>query len=68
MHSLSVYYVLVRLLVKDSTKREEEQLLMSCSRTVQKPQPSPRLLASSAESRRSVHLDRLEGKCANVYG
>ncbi|XP_064444968.1 uncharacterized protein LOC123859441 isoform X2 [Mirounga angustirostris] len=44
------------------------QLLMSSLRMVQKPQMSGRLLTSSAESCRSVHVDRLEGKCANVYG
>lgn len=68
MHSLSIYYVLVCLLVNDSIRGEELQLLMSCLRMVQKPQMSCRLFASSTESSRSVHVDRLEGKCAIVYG
>lgn len=68
VHSLSIYYVLVRLLVNDGIGPEELQLLTSRVRTVQKPQTSRRLLASFAESCRSVHVDRLEGKCANVYG
>lgn len=68
VHSLSIYYVLVRLLVNDGIRREELQLLTSCLRMVQKPQMSRPLHASSAESCRSVHVDRLEGKCANVYG
>ncbi|XP_032466532.1 N(G),N(G)-dimethylarginine dimethylaminohydrolase 1 isoform X1 [Phocoena sinus] len=68
VHSLSIYYVLVRLLVNDSLRQEEQQLLKSCSKKVQKPQMSHRLLPSSAESCSSVHVDRLKGKCANVHG
>lgn len=49
MHSLSIYYVLVRLLVNRGTRREERQLLASCSSAFQKPQASGRLLAASAQ-------------------
>ncbi|XP_064444981.1 uncharacterized protein LOC123859441 isoform X7 [Mirounga angustirostris] len=58
--------------MRETGKRQHQmrglQLLMSSLRMVQKPQMSGRLLTSSAESCRSVHVDRLEGKCANVYG
>nr|XP_035920604.1 uncharacterized protein LOC118518149 isoform X1 [Halichoerus grypus] len=58
--------------MRETGKRQHQtrglQLLTSSLRMVQKPQMSGRLLTSSAESCRSVHVDRLEGKCANVYG
>ena len=73
MHSLSIYCVLVRLLVNDGIGPEEQQLLTSGFRTVQKPQTSRRLLAFFAQGCRSVHVDRLEenvqmfmGKCLRM--
>lgn len=42
-------YVPVRRLVNHGGRRAGQQLLASCSRTIQEPQTSGRLLASSAE-------------------
>ncbi|XP_043431410.1 uncharacterized protein LOC122480722 isoform X2 [Prionailurus bengalensis] len=46
--------------INDGIGPEEQQLLTSGFRTVQKPQTSRRLLAFFAQGCRSVHVDRLE--------
>ncbi|XP_040326771.1 uncharacterized protein LOC121027404 isoform X1 [Herpailurus yagouaroundi] len=46
--------------INDGIGPEEQQLLMSGFRTVQKPQTSRRLLAFFAQGCRSVHVDILE--------
>ena len=64
-HSLSIYYVLVRLVVKQGIWREKRQLLRSCSRTVQNP---PDVLSPSSLLCKSVRVDRMEGSVQTCMG